>query len=108
MLRGYRDSAPASNVQIFAGDFWGGMHGAFAAMAVLRHRRRTGKGQVIELSQAESSAQMFPQAALDAAWNGRDSGSIGIRSIEGFVPNGVFQCAGNDRWLALSCRNDAE
>ncbi|MBA4180641.1 MAG: hypothetical protein C0506_08650 [Anaerolinea sp.] len=108
VLRGYRDTAPSSNVQIFAGDFWGGMHGAFAVMTALRHRRRTGEGQVIELSQAESSAQMFPQAALDAAWNGRDSGSIGNRSIEGFVPNGVFQCAGDDRWLALSCRSDEE
>lgn len=107
-LRGYRDTAPASNVQIFAGDFWGGMHGAFAVMAALRHRRRTGEGQAIELSQVESSAQMFPQAALDAAWNGRDSGTVGNRSIEGFVPNGVFQCNGDDRWIAVSCRSDGE
>jgi crotonobetainyl-CoA:carnitine CoA-transferase CaiB-like acyl-CoA transferase len=107
-LRGYRDSAPATNVGIFAGDFWGGMHGAFAVMAALRHRRRTGEGQIIELSQVESSAQMFPQAALDAAWNGRESGSVGNRSIEGFVPNGVFPCAGDDRWIAISCRSDAE
>ncbi|MCP6725938.1 CoA transferase, partial [Klebsiella pneumoniae] len=45
VLRGYRQDAPASNVGIFAGDFWGGMHGAFAVMAALRHRRRTGEGQ---------------------------------------------------------------
>ncbi len=108
VLRGYRESAPATNVGIFAGDFWGGMHGAFAVMAALRHRRRTGEGQVIELAQAESSAQMFPQAALDAAWNGRETGSIGNRSVEGFVPNGVFPCRGTDRWIAISCRSDGE
>jgi crotonobetainyl-CoA:carnitine CoA-transferase CaiB-like acyl-CoA transferase len=108
ILRGYRDSAPESNVQIFAGDFWGGMHGAIAVMAALRHRRRTGEGQVIELSQVESSAQMFPQAALDAAWNGREQGTIGNRSIEGYVPNGVFPARGTDRWLAISCRSDSE
>ena len=85
-----------------------GMHGAFAVMAALRHRRRTGEGQVIELAQVESSAQMFPQAALDAAWNGRAHESIGNRSIEGFVPNGVFPCAGADRWIAISCRSDEE
>ena len=108
LLRGYADTAPGDNVQIFAGDFWGGAHGAFATMVALRHRRRTGEGQVIELAQAESTAQMFPQAALDAAWNGRDSVSLGNRSIEGYVPNGVFRCKGDDRWISISCRDDGE
>ena len=108
VLRGYRDTAPADNVSIFAGDYWGGMHGAFALMAALRHRRRTGQGQVIEMAQVESSAHMFPQAALDAAWNGRAHGSVGNRSIEGFVPNGVFPTNVPDSWLAISCRTDAE
>jgi crotonobetainyl-CoA:carnitine CoA-transferase CaiB-like acyl-CoA transferase len=108
ILRGYADLGPESNTQIFAGDYWVGMHGAFAVMAALRHRRRTGEGQVIELSQAECSAQMFPQAALDAAWNGRAQTSIGNRSVEGYVPNGVFATRGGDRWIALSCRSDDE
>ncbi len=108
ILRGYRETSPYTNVQIFAGDFFAGMHGAFATLAALRHRRRTGEGQVIELSQAECSAQMFPQAALDAAWNRREQRSIGNRSIEGFVPNGVFPCAGIDGWIAISCRTDGE
>lgn len=108
VLRGYRDTAPADNVSIFAGDYWGGLHGAVAVMAALRHRRRTGRGQVIEMAQVESSAHMFPQAALDAAWNGRAHGSIGNRSVEGFVPNGVFPTNVNDSWLAISCRTDEE
>jgi crotonobetainyl-CoA:carnitine CoA-transferase CaiB-like acyl-CoA transferase len=108
ILRGYRDTSPHDNVQIFAGDFFAGMHGAIAVLAALRYRRRTGEGQVIEMSQAECSAQMFPQAALDAAWNGREQRSIGNRSIEGFVPNGVFPCQGQDRWIAISCRSEAE
>jgi benzylsuccinate CoA-transferase BbsF subunit len=108
VLRGYRDSAPADNTSIFAGDYWGGMHGAFAVMAALRHRRRTGEGQVIEMAQVESSAHMFPQAALDAAWNGRAHGSVGDRSIEGFVPNGVFPTSGSNRWIAISCRTNDE
>jgi crotonobetainyl-CoA:carnitine CoA-transferase CaiB-like acyl-CoA transferase len=108
ILRGYRETAPLTNAQIFAGDFFAGMHGAVAVLAALRHRRRTGEGQTIELSQLECSAQMFPQAALDFAWNGRVQTSIGNRSIEGFVPNGVFPTRGEDRWIAISCRDDAE
>lgn len=108
VLRGYRDTSPADNVTIFAGDYWGGMHGAVALMAALRHRRRTGEGQVIEMAQVESSVHMFPQATMDAAWNGRAQRSIGNRSIEGFVPNGVFPTAGSNRWVAISCRSDEE
>ncbi len=108
ILRGYRDSAPGTNVQTFAGDFFVGMHGAVATLAALRHRRRTGRGQVVELAQAECSASMFPQAALDGAWNGRAAGSLGNRSSEGFAPNGVFAARGDEQWLALSCRSDAE
>ncbi len=108
ILRGYRDSSPLTNVQVFAGDFFAGMHGALAAMAALRHRRRTGEGQVIEVTQADCSAQMFPQAALDAAWNGNVHGSIGNRSIEGFVPNGVYPTRIADSWVALSCRDEDE
>jgi benzylsuccinate CoA-transferase BbsF subunit len=108
LLRGYPDSAPVTNTQIFAGDFFAGMHGAVALLAALRHRRRTGEGQMIELSQLECSMQMFPQALLDAAWNGRAATTIGNRSIEGFVPNGVFPTRGEDRWIAISCRDDAE
>lgn len=108
ILRGYRDSSPSDNAGIFAGDYWGGMHGAFAVMAALRHRRLTGEGQVIEMAQVESTAHMFPQAAMDGAWNGRGHQSVGNRSIEGFVPNGVFPAAGSDRWIAISCRSDEE
>lgn len=108
VLRGYRDTSPADNTSIFAGDYWGGIHGAFAVMAALRHRRKTGKGQVIEMAQVESSAHMFPQAALDAAWNGRVHGSVGNRSIEGFVPNGVFPTSTPNQWIAISCRSDVE
>ena len=112
MLRGYPDSAPATNTQIFAGDFFVGMHGAIAMLAALRYRNHTGEGQVIELAQAECSASMFPQSALEAAWNNRESTTIGNRSIEGFVPNGVFltrkKATEDDRWIAISCRSNSE
>jgi crotonobetainyl-CoA:carnitine CoA-transferase CaiB-like acyl-CoA transferase len=108
LLRGYRETAPLTNVGIVPGDFMGGMHAAVALLAALRHRRRTGEGQLIELAQCESSAMQFFQAHMDAAWNGREATTIGNRSIEGFVPNGVYPCAGEGDWIAISCRDDAE
>ena len=108
ILRGYRETSPLTNAMMVPSDFAAGMHGAAAVLAALRHRRRTGEGQVIEMAQVESAMQMFPQAALDAAWNGRAHATVGNRSIEGFVPNGVFPCSGEDEWVALTCRSDAE
>jgi crotonobetainyl-CoA:carnitine CoA-transferase CaiB-like acyl-CoA transferase len=108
LLRGYRETAPLTNVGIVPGDFMGGLHAAVALLAALRHRRRTGEGQVIELAQCESSAMQFFQAHMDAAWNGRSATTLGNRSIEGFVPNGVYPCSGEDDWIAISCRDDAE
>ena len=108
LLRGYRETAPLTNVGIVPGDFMGGLHAAVALLAALRHRRRTGEGQVIELAQCESSAMQFFQAHIDAAWNGRESATLGNRSVEGFVPNGVFPCAGAGDWIAISCRDDGE
>lgn len=108
ILRGYRETSPSDNTSIFAGDYWGGMHGAFAIMAALRHRRRTGQGQVIEMAQVESSSHMFPQAAMDAAWNGRAQRTVGNRSVEGFVPNGVFPTNVANTWIAISIRSDVE
>ncbi len=108
ILRGYPETSPLGNAAMVPSDFAAGMHGAAAVLAALRHRRRTGEGQLIEMAQVESAVQMFPQAALDAAWNGRSHGTIGNRSLEAFVPNGVFATRGGDEWIAISCRSDEE
>jgi benzylsuccinate CoA-transferase BbsF subunit len=108
ILRGYRETAPMTNTGIVPGDFTGGIHAAVALLAALRHRHRTGEGQFIELAQTESSAMQFFQNHLDAAWNGRETHTLGNRSIEGFVPNGVYPCQTAGDWIAVSCRDDAE
>ena len=108
VLRGYRDTSPSDNTALVIGDFFAGTHAAIALMAALRHRKRTGEGQIIEMAQRESSMQMIPQAILDTLWNGKVHGSIGNRSIEGFVPNGAFPCRGDDSWISISCRSDEE
>jgi len=108
LLRQYRDLDPSSNTQIYAGDFFAGTHGAFAAMAALIYRRRTGKGQLIELPQVEAATGMLAQYAMDYALNGRLHASIGNRDFHGAAPCGVYPCRGADRWLALTVCTDAQ
>jgi benzylsuccinate CoA-transferase BbsF subunit len=82
-------------------------HAAFAVLVALRHRRRTGQGQYIDLSQAETMIGLLGPAVLDYTVNGREQGRHGNRSDEA-APQGVYRCRGTDRWIAISVRHDRE
>ncbi|PZC41700.1 MAG: benzylsuccinate CoA-transferase BbsF subunit [Chloroflexi bacterium] len=78
-----------------------------AALAALDHRRRTGEGQYIDLSQVEASIPFLGPAVLEASVNGRVLRRRGNR-VPGVAPHGVFACAGEDRWIAIAVESEAE
>lgn len=104
-------------------------HCVVAVLAALRYRRRTGKGQRIELAQVESTVAALGPALLEAAANGRVPERAGNR-VPHAAPHGAFPCrprvqSGNvparaaiaagsdeppleDRWLAIAVTSDAE
>ena len=118
LLRGYRDSGPKENSAIFAADYIAATQIAFSVMAALWHREKTGKGQFIEMAQAENSMAMFAQAYMDFALNGNLGEALGNRSIyaaDGEAPCGVYPCysegsasEGLDRWIAITITTDEE
>lgn len=113
-LRGYRDLEPTASTPIFSGDYVAGAQSALAVMMALWHRDKTGRGQLIEMSQAENASGMLSQAFMDYALNGRVAERVGNRNIYGFAPQGVFPCVGGapedveDRWISIAITNDAE
>ncbi|MSP22782.1 MAG: hypothetical protein EXR66_07180 [Dehalococcoidia bacterium] len=72
-LRGYIDGDPAESGDVYTGDAVAGIHGAFAVTMALRHRQRTGEGQLIELSQAENFLPLLGDFILDYTVNGRNT-----------------------------------
>ena len=76
-------------------------------MAALYHRRKTGRGQFIDMSQAENVMHTLSQAVMDYSMNGRVQTSYGNRNPNR-APQGVYRCAGDDAWLALSVGSDEE
>ncbi|MFC4055485.1 CaiB/BaiF CoA transferase family protein [Actinomadura syzygii] len=82
-------------------------HSAFAVLVALRHHRRTGEGQYIDLSQAETMVSLLGPAVLDCSVNGRDNGPRGNRA-DYAAPQGVYPAAGEDRWIAISVLDDAQ
>jgi crotonobetainyl-CoA:carnitine CoA-transferase CaiB-like acyl-CoA transferase len=107
LLRLYPDMDATSATGVFLADAAGGATSAFALMAALFHRRKTGKGQLIDLSQAENVMHTLSQAVMDYSMNKRVQGTLGNRHPSR-APQGVYRCAGEDSWIAVSCGSDEE
>jgi crotonobetainyl-CoA:carnitine CoA-transferase CaiB-like acyl-CoA transferase len=88
-------------------DMAGGYTGALSALIALWHRRRTGRGQFIDLSQFEALVSVIGPGLLDIAVNGRTQSPPVYDSQEmAAAPHGVYKCLpladDDDRWLAIS------
>lgn len=79
---------------------------SFAIMAALRHRAATGQGAFIDLSMLESTVALLPDALLHAGL-GRSVPRRGSDHDLSAAPSGLFRCAGEDDWLALSVDSSA-
>ncbi len=80
-----------------------------AIMAALDYRRRTGKGQYIDLSQYESSLHFMAPLILDNEVNGRVATRMGNRSLYA-APHGAYPCRDRhkDGWCAIAVYTDEE
>jgi len=79
-------------------DMAGGYNAAFAVLLALWHRRRTGRGQLIDLSQFESVTALLGPLLLDILANGATVGPFGNRSQERpGAPHGVYRCRDQER-----------
>ena len=78
-----------------------------AILAALDHRRRTGQGQHIDQSQAESALHFLGPALLDYTVNDRVQGRTGNRDAH-LAPHGVYPAAGEDRWVAIAVATDEQ
>lgn len=78
-----------------------------AALAALDYRRRTGKGQMVDMSQVEMAANMIGEYYLDYTINERVPQPLGNRSPYA-APHNAYRCKGNDEWCAISIFTGAE
>ena len=84
-------------------------HTIVAILAALRHRRRTGQGQRIELAQVESVAATIGPSLLEYTANGVNPTRKGNRS-SWMCPHGIYRCADDaerERWIAIAVASDA-
>ena len=77
-----------------------------ALLAALEHQRRTGEGQHVDVAQLEAALHYLSPALLDYTVNGRVASRAGNADPD-LAPHGVYPAAGEDRWVAVACQDDA-
>jgi benzylsuccinate CoA-transferase BbsF subunit len=114
-LTGYKRWPPMHSGFSYA-DPNAGVHGAFAILAALYHRGKTGEGQYIDMSQWECAMALLPEGILEYTFNAREPERIG-NSDPLMAPHGIYKCldraeriAGNviDQFVAIACEDDID
>jgi benzylsuccinate CoA-transferase BbsF subunit len=105
-ITGFPDSAP-SQILIPYPDPIGGLTGAFAVLSALHYRSRTGRGQYIDLSQAEAMACLIPEALMEYTMNRRNRPRAGNRD-DCMAPHGCYPCREEDDRVAIAVSSDDE
>jgi benzylsuccinate CoA-transferase BbsF subunit len=86
-------------------------YSALLLSSALLHRKRTGQGQHIDLSQVEGGVICLTEALVTYNANHEALGRIGNRARHA-VPHGVFRCRdaadGRERWIAIAIHDDAD
>ncbi len=90
-------------------DHLSGLAAALAALEALAHRDATGEGLDIDLAQYELGLGVMAATLIDHLVNGTRHEPVGNRDPwAAWVPHGIYQCAGEDRWVALAARGDQQ
>ena len=84
-----------------------GIHAAFAVLAALEHRARTGEGRLLEVPMLEVALNIAAEPVLTWSAYGHlleRQGNRGPRA----VPQGIYACPGDERWVALAVETDEQ
>lgn len=105
-LTGWPDRPPVGTGVAYTD--WFATHLAVTAMiAALEHRDRTDEGQYIDLSQLEAMTWGLDDAIARYSVTEEVATANGNRHPL-YAPHGVFRCAGQDRWCAITVFDDAQ
>jgi crotonobetainyl-CoA:carnitine CoA-transferase CaiB-like acyl-CoA transferase len=86
----------------------GGIHAAFAVLAALHERERSGRGCFVDLSQYEAAVSAFGEFLIAAQLDPVRPPHPLANRHPAHCPSGVYRCRGDDRWIAIDVRSDAE
>lgn len=89
------------------GDTSMAIQGVIGALAALHHRDRTGEGQFVDVSQIDCSTATMGEPLLDHQLRGAIAKQQANLHSQ-HAPHGLYPAAGEDRWVSLAVRDEAE
>ena len=107
-MMGYPDSGPYRSGVAWP-DPVAGMNACAALMIALRDREadRGHAGRAVEIAMIEAMGAFVGEELLGAQVRGENRERMGNRDPQ-HAPQGVYPCAGDDRWIAISVTSDEE
>ena len=105
-LTGYADGPPLKPGNFYA-DQSTAFHVAFAVLAALEQRRRTGKGQHIVAPLRRVLMATIGEIFVEHSITGEPPRRMGNRDSS-MAPHNVYPCEGEDNWIAIAVSSDQE
>lgn len=105
-LTGWPDRAPTNPYGAYT-DFVVPKFALPTLLAAIDYKRRTGKGQLIDISQLEAALHFMAPPMLECANNHHEMTRMGNHHPT-FAPHGAFPCQGDDAWCTIVCTSEAE
>jgi crotonobetainyl-CoA:carnitine CoA-transferase CaiB-like acyl-CoA transferase len=106
-LCGYEGEPPSGLISLNFGDVSAAMYATAGLLAALRRARATGTGATLDVSMIEANAMHLAPFLVARQLGEEAAAPQGNRHI-GYAPHGMFRCAGDDDWVAVAVRSDAE
>jgi len=103
-LAGMPGEIPVTPGSTSLADYMTGMYGAFGVMVALEERRKSGKGQVIDIALYESVFRVLDELAPAYQQNGTVRQPEGTGTLNA-CPHGHFRC-GDGGFVAIACTSD--
>ena len=101
---GFPGESPVVPGTVPLGDYISSLYGAIGILLALRHRDKTGRGQVIDVAIFESVFRTLDEIAGAYGLFGKIREREGAGSFVA-VPHGHFR-ASDDKWVAIACTTD--
>ena len=105
-ITGHPDDHPSHATNLDA-DSINAQTAAFALLAAIYHRMKTGEGQFIDYSQTEGLSSLIGEVLLGYQMTKEIPERMG-NAHPIYAPHNLYPCWGVDRWLALEIHSDEE
>jgi succinyl-CoA:(S)-malate CoA-transferase subunit A len=103
-LAGFPGETPVVPGTAPLGDYMSSIYGAIGILLALRHREKTGRGQIVDIGIYEAVFRQLDEIAASYGLFGKVREREGSGSFVA-VPHGHFRTQ-DDKWIAIACTTD--